>query len=82
MDKKVDAILRCCGAEIRQAMKAKRITQKELAEKAGSYQGDISKYIRGISTPSLPLFIKICLALDVPVETLLNLHVDENRTLD
>lgn len=81
MDEKIDVILRYCGFEIGQAMKAQGITQKELAEMVGSYQGDISKYIRGKSTPSLPLFIKICLALNVPVESLIDLHVEEYRKI-
>ena len=49
----------------------------ELAEKIGSTQGDVSKYLSGKHLPSLPMFIKICLALDVPVDMMLQFDIDE-----
>ena len=77
MDEKVNAILDYFTYMLGHVMEMYNITQCELAEKIGVFQSDVSKYVRGKHVPSLPMFIKICLALDVPVDMMLQFDIDE-----
>lgn len=77
MDEKVKSILDYFCCIVGHVMGMNNITQRELAEKIGSTQGDVSKYLSGKHLPSLPMFIKICLALDVPVDMMLQFDIDE-----
>lgn len=43
------------------------ITQKELAEKTGIYQADISKYERGLGNPSLSTLKRLADGLDMDI---------------
>ena len=45
-----------------------KLTQKELAEKTGIYQADISKIERGIGNPSLLTLKRLADGLDVDLE--------------
>ncbi len=56
---------------IKAARKAAGVTQKELAETIGVYQKDISRWERGERLPSLEMFVKLCRALDVSADVIL-----------
>lgn len=51
-----------------QARKERRMTQKELADKSGIYQADVSKMERGLSNPSLSTIQRVADALGVDVQ--------------
>lgn len=51
------------------------ITQKELAEKIGVYQKDISRWENGERTPSMEGLVKICIALQVSADELLEIRM-------
>jgi len=50
------------------AREQKRMTQKELAEKTGIYQADISKIERGIGNPSLLTLKRLAEGLDMELQ--------------
>lgn len=70
------------GEKIRQARIDAGVTQTELAERIGAYQKDVSRWENGERTPSLEAFAKICRALNVSADALLeigNSKVVENE---
>ncbi len=56
---------------LKKARKAAGVTQKELAEKLGVHQKDISRWENGDRTPSVEALAGICIALNVSADTLL-----------
>ena len=54
--------------QLLQAREEAKLTQKELAEKTGIYQADISKIERGIGNPSLLTLKRLADGLDVDLE--------------
>ncbi len=62
---------------IKAARKAAGVTQKDLAQAIGVYQKDISRWERGERLPSLEMFAKLCRALDVSADTMLEIKKDE-----
>ncbi len=56
---------------IKKERKKAGMTQKELAEKLGVYQKDISRWETGERTPSIRNIYRICEVLDIPVNILL-----------
>jgi transcriptional regulator with XRE-family HTH domain len=62
---------------IKNARKAAGVTQKELAEKIGVYQKDISRWENGERTPGVDALASICRALGVSADKLLELTGDE-----
>jgi transcriptional regulator with XRE-family HTH domain len=52
------------------------LTQSELAEKINKSIHHITQIERGINLPSLPLFLDICIALNIPADCFL---IDEDR---
>ena len=70
------------GEKIRQARTDAGVSQAELAERIGVYQKDICRWETGARTPSLEAFTKICRALNVSADALLELgysKVTENE---
>ena len=55
------------GHAIRQARKAKKLTQKELAERSGVWQETISKVENGLSDTKLETVFDILAALDLEI---------------
>lgn len=51
-----------------EARKAKNITQKELAERIGMNQADISKIENGLRNPSLNMLKKLAAGIDATLE--------------
>lgn len=51
------------GNQLRQLRKAANITQEELAFRAGLARTYISLLERGIKSPSLTIFLRLCVAL-------------------
>lgn len=70
------------GEKIRQARTDAGVSQAELAERIGVYQKDVCRWETGARTPSLEAFTKICRALNVSADALLELkcRVTENDT--
>lgn len=62
------------GKKIKEARTAAGIPQKELAERLGVYQKDISRWENGERTPSLEVFAKICVILNVSADELLEIR--------
>ena len=54
--------------QLLQAREGAKLTQKELAEKTGIYQADISKIERGIGNPSLLTLKRLADGLDMDLE--------------
>lgn len=48
------------------------LTQKELAEKLGIFQQNISQYENGTRTPKLKRLQEIAIACNVPISSLIN----------
>lgn len=61
------------GEKINQAMRAKGINQRQLAEKTYITQTTVSRYITGQRTPDAIALKAICEALDVSADWLLGL---------
>ena len=61
------------GEKIRQARTDAGVSQAELAERIGVYQKDICRWETGVRTPSLEMFAKICRALNVSSDALLEI---------
>ena len=53
------------GHAIRQARKAKKMTQKELATRSGVWQETISKIETGLSGTKMETLFDLCAALDL-----------------
>ena len=57
------------GTDLRQRIKDKGLTHKELAKRLGCTYSNIGFYIRGEKMPSASMFFKICKVLEVnPLE--------------
>lgn len=61
-------INRLLAYQILLARESAHMTQKQLAEKTGIYQADISKIERGIGNPSLSTLKRIAAGLDMTLE--------------
>lgn len=61
------------GAKMKQARQDAEVTQKELAEKLGVHQKDISRWENGERTPALETFAKICRILKVSADDMLDI---------
>ncbi|NCC42920.1 MAG: XRE family transcriptional regulator [Clostridia bacterium] len=59
---------------IKKARKAAGISQKELAERLGVYQKDISRWENGGHAPTLEMFAEICKALQASADEMLELN--------
>jgi len=57
------------GKKIKLARVELDLTQKDLADKIGAKQKNVSRYENGISTPSLKTMAKIAKALKRPVDS-------------
>lgn len=66
------------GENIKKARKASGITQKQLAEKIGAYQKDVSRWEKGEHAPNIEVIADICKALKVSADTLLEIE-KENK---
>ena len=64
------------GKRLQYYRKQAGLTQTDLAEKINKSIHHITQIERGISLPSLPLFLDICIALNIPADCFL---IDENR---
>lgn len=62
---------------IKKARKTAGITQKELAQRIGVRQKDISRWENGERTPGIESLVSICMALKVSADTLLEIKIDE-----
>lgn len=61
------------GENIKKARKSAGVTQKELAERVGAYQKDVSRWETGEVTPSVESLADICRALKVSADHILEL---------
>lgn len=59
------------GTRIRQARKAKKLTQEQLAEKLDITKGSVSQWESDHTVPDLPMFIRLVGALDKSADWLL-----------
>lgn len=59
------------GAELKKARKAARLTQEELAAKAGLHFTYISLLETDKKSPTLNVLFRICRALGIPARTLI-----------
>ena len=65
---------------IKEARTAKKLTQKELAERIGTTESNINNYEKGRNKPTTDMLVKICLELDVSADWLLGLPAKSNIT--
>lgn len=65
------------GENIKKARKAAGVTQKQLAERMGVYQKDVSRWENGEHAPSIELLAGICKALRVSADTLLETGIKD-----
>ena len=61
------------GENLRTARKAAGVSQKELAERLDVYQKDVSRWENGERTPSIEVFARICKALNVSADEILEI---------
>lgn len=59
------------GERIREARRAKQLTQETLAERIDVTPFYVGEIERGVKTPSLDVFVRLLEALDVSADTLL-----------
>lgn len=59
------------AVRIKEAMKAKKVTQQALADEIGVLQPTVSSWVRGQTTPTVDYVVKIADCLEVPVDYLL-----------
>lgn len=64
---------------IRERRKELKLTQKELAKKAGVSFRTIQNYENGLTPPSPHIIEKIAIALNVPIETLISHYKFDNN---
>lgn len=67
---------------IKNARKAKGISQEEMALKLNVVRQTVSKWEKGLSVPDADVLIQIAELLEVPVHTLLGITPQEDRTED
>lgn len=65
------------GENIKTARKTAGITQKQLAEKMGVYQKDVSRWENNEHAPTTELLAGICKALNTSADTLLEIEVQK-----
>lgn len=61
------------GENLKRARKAAGMTQKELAERLGVYQKDISRWEQNKLTPNAITLAKICKEINVSADEILEL---------
>ena len=61
------------GGNIRTARKAAGLTQKQLADKLGIYQKDVSRWENNELTPNAVTFARICKAIHASADELFEL---------
>lgn len=61
------------GEKIKNARESADLTQKELAERLGVTQKDVSRWENNKITPNIETFAKICKALDASADELLEI---------
>ena len=50
---------------LREIMTIRKITQQELANKIGTTQATVNRWIKGVNEPDLNTLLEICLLLDI-----------------
>lgn len=71
------------GKNIRELIRHKRMTQRELAERTGITTSSISRYIKGERIPNSEILVKIASALNTDTNSLLGIeNKDELSELD
>ncbi len=63
---------------LRDEMKKRNISQRQLAIKSGLTEASISKYCSGLRTPETKVLTIICKTLGVKADVLLGLDVDKS----
>lgn len=59
---------------LKEARKAKKLTQKELAERLGITENNIGHYENGRNKPPFEIILKLCAELDVSADWLLDIQ--------
>lgn len=67
------------GKHIKSFREGKGITQKELAVAIDAKSTTVSNWEKGISRPDVDMLAKICVALQVSADELLNVSIDPNK---
>ncbi len=63
------------GARLKQLRKASHVTQEELAFRVGLARNYISLLERGVKSPTLTVFLRLCIALNQqPAEVMAEVH--------
>lgn len=70
------------GQALKELRKQRGFTLADLAEKSDSYVGNLSRFERGVSRPSLELLYRISNALDCPLSEIFALAEPESRGHD
>lgn len=65
---------------LKEARKAKKLTQKELAERLGITENNIGHYENGRNKPPFEIILKLCMELDVSADWLLDIQNKHNTT--
>ena len=60
------------GQNVRQQRAAQRISQEQLAARAGLHSTEVSRLERGVRDPRLSTIVRIAAALDLPAGELLH----------
>lgn len=68
------------GENIKTARKAAGVTQKELADRIGVYQKDVSRWERNELSPNIATFAKICRELKASADDMLELHDNSDQS--
>lgn len=64
------------GLRIRKFREAKKLTQKQLADKIGVSGSRVSNWEQGTHRPDVDILADICIALNVSPSELLDIHLD------
>ena len=67
------------GKRLKKALVDREMMQKELAERAGTTEITISRYIRNDRIPQISIFINICKTLHVSADYLLGLKENDDE---
>ena len=69
--------MKCIADAIETGLKARRMTQKELAQKIGVTESTLSHYSYRMSNPNLLVFVKICKELRLSPNKMFKLIEEE-----
>lgn len=64
-------VMETLGENLRDLLRERGLSQAQLAELAADNKMNVSRWIRGVSVPSVAAVVRLCEALDISLDSLL-----------